>query len=79
MCLWAITASSQINNSALRISSPNSLFTFIPQVESASTFNGTLNVECTVFPPSNNDAAMPEVATANAILFSYLSLHNKVL
>ena len=51
----------------------------IPHVVSALHFKGTLNIECTVFPPSNNEAAMPDVATAKAIFPSDLTLGSKVL
>ena len=32
-------------------------------------FNGSLNAECAVLPPSNKVAAIPDDATANAMKF----------
>ncbi len=51
---------------------------------SASTFKGTLNKERTVYPSSNREAAIPDVATARAILpsdltFAKIVLYKKVL
>ena len=37
-------------------------------------FKGSLNAECAVRPPGSNVAAMPDDATAIAILFSFRTL-----
>lgn len=55
--------------SALRISSANSDWIEISHVEVWFRFKGILNLEWAVFPPGNNNAAIPEEATERTILF----------
>jgi hypothetical protein len=72
-------ASSQMKSLAILIKRANWLLQEILHVENSSIFNGILNQECAVLPPSNNKAAIPEDATAIAILPCNLMLANKVL
>jgi len=62
MCI--IGVSSHIINFALIISSAQSVFGCMPQVEHSLIVNGILNLECAVLPPGMSKAAIPLEATA---------------
>ncbi len=65
--LCAISASSQMINLAILIKSANSLFLLIFKVDVSIIGMEILNLEWAVLPPFNNNAAIPDEATAIAI------------
>src|SRR2546421_11741519 len=79
--LCAIAASSQIINLQflIKFAKADWLLAFILHVEVSLISNGILNLECAVLPPSNNNAAIPDDATAKAISPSFLTLAKSVL
>ena len=77
--LFAIGASSQIIKDVCIINSASCVPFFIAHVVSSVGFRGMLNLECAVRPPGNRRAAIPEVATAIAILPSDRTFAKSVL
>ena len=63
----------------MRLANEHSRFTLILHVEIAFMPNDILNLECAVRPPSNNNAAIPDVATDNAMSPPFLTLAKSVL
>ena len=74
-----MTASSQMISSHFCSIVAKSELTGMLHVESLSTLSGIRKIECAVIPPSSRDAAIPDVATAIAILPSDLILASNVL
>ncbi|PKB99246.1 hypothetical protein RhiirA5_300345, partial [Rhizophagus irregularis] len=77
--LCAIGASSQMINFVILINLANSDCLLIFNVEFSNNLIGILNLECAVLPPFSNNAAIPDEATAIAILDSDLTLAKIIL
>src|SRR5215216_7834354 len=77
--LWIIGASSQIKSLDELINRASLLFFEMLHVEDSFSLRGILNRLCAVLPPFIKSAAIPEDATATAILPDDLTVDSRVL